>query len=197
MSHLRPSKNRLQVLFLFKNTFKNAWFTKAKFHKKFTRYYRVIEKNLFRQERRGEINNSPTPFLFRLPEGANKDFLHSFTLDALSRQNNCNLCGCSLSSLTGSNAMISNNISLLKHATVVGQVITALFSIVWKWFEGITSLNTFLPAYFINMLKGNTYWFNLSVLHLVGETIFYFFLLEPVSPLPPWYFEKAGTKVSI
>lgn len=107
----KTSKNRLQVLFLFKNTFKNVWFTRAKFHKKFIRYYGVIEKNLFRQERRGEISNSLTPFLFRLPEGANKDFLHSFTLDALSRQNNCNLCGCSLSSLTGSNAMISNNIS--------------------------------------------------------------------------------------
>ena len=34
-------------------------------------------------------------------------------------------------------------------------------------------------------------------MHLVGETIFYFFLLEPVSPLPPWYFEKAGKKVPI
>ena len=34
-------------------------------------------------------------------------------------------------------------------------------------------------------------------MHLVGETIFYFLLLEPVSPLPPCYFEKAGTKVPI
>ena len=113
---------------LFRNTFKNVWFTRAVFHEKSTKYYGVIEK----KGRRGKINNSLT-LLPRLPEGVNKHFLDSFTLDVLPRQNNRNFCEFSLSSsLTDSNTMISNNISLLKHATAAGRVIIALFSFARK-----------------------------------------------------------------
>ena len=112
---------------LFQNAFKNVWFTRAVFHEKSTKYYGVIKK----KGRRGTINNSPT-LLPRLPEGVNKHFLDSFTLDVLPRQNNRNFCEFSLSSVTDSNTMISNNISLLKHVTAAGRVIIALFSLARK-----------------------------------------------------------------